>query len=284
MITDHAGWTGYHISDQRRPSAATAPAREVLVALDGSWYAERSLEVADALAAAAGLPLRLVALRATSTELSSTENYLSRVARRAPRVSGVTAEITPDVSASLAEAAEAGALVVMATHARHAVGEALFGSVADQVLQGTTRSILLVGPEAGVPDPTFATMLLPDDGGPGARGLRPVAQAWSEHLTSVPWVVQVLPATGPDPTLDVLEAAHVRGVATAMTPHAEWEVLHGADPAEEIVAFAADRRAALIAMSVPPRHRVALDAAGGVAVGVVRHAPCPVLAFGRVDP
>ena len=137
------------------------------------------------MAAASGLPLRLLTVRPTPADIPSAESYLARVARRAPRVSDLTVEIDSDVATSLAAAAADGALVVLATHARRAVGEVLFGSVADRVLRAADRPVLLVGPNAGVPDPTFATIVLPEDGGPGGRRLRPHAQAWSEHLSAV---------------------------------------------------------------------------------------------------
>lgn len=84
MTTDHAGWTGYHINLRHRPDRTTAPAHELVVALDGSICAERSLEVADALAAAADLPLRLVTVRPSTAEITSTEAYLSRVPAGCP--------------------------------------------------------------------------------------------------------------------------------------------------------------------------------------------------------
>ena len=281
MITDHAGWTGYHVNLRSHPDPSTAPATELVVALDGGFFAERSLEAADALAAASGLPLRLVTVRPTPADLPSAESYLARVARRAPRVSDLTVEIDSDVATSLAAAAAGGALVVMATHARRAVGEVLFGSVADEVLRAADRPVLLVGPNAGVPDPTFSTIVLPEDGGPGGRRLRPHAQAWSEHLAAVAWVIQVVSIPADIPRTDVLEAAHVKRVATSLGRSAEWEVLRSADPAAQIVDFAADRRSGLIALSIPARHRVGPDVAGGVALQVVRHAPCPVLALGQ---
>ena len=153
----------------QRIDAAVA---ELVVALDGSASAERSLEVADASAAAADLPLRLLAVRPSAADVSSTESYLARVARRAPRVSDLTVDIATDAAVALAAAVEDGALVVLATHARRALGEVVFGSVADRVLQAASRPVLLVGPQAAVPDPMFDTMVVPDRGGPRLpRGL-----------------------------------------------------------------------------------------------------------------
>jgi nucleotide-binding universal stress UspA family protein len=283
MISDHAGWTGYHVKPGRHPDPSTAPACELVVALDGSVSAERSLEVADALAAAAELPLRVVTVRPNATDIASTESYFGQVTRRVPRVSEVTVDHSTDVADALAAAAGDGALVVLATHARRALGNVVFGSVADRVLHVSDRPVLLVGPNAGVSDPMFTTMVVPDDGGEGSRRLRPLARAWSEHLGAVPWIVQVLSGQGADPAMEVLEAAHVEYVARHFGPEAEWDVLHGTDPAERIVTFAGDRRAGLIAMAVPGRHRVGPDICGGVALQVIRGAPCPVLALGRAD-
>lgn len=282
MVVDHTGWTGYHLSFRERPDPGAAPVREVLVALDGSQAAERSLEPADALAAAAGLPLHLVTVRSTRADHLAARSYLDRVARRAPRASDLTVEIAADVARPLGELAEEGSLVVLATHARHSVGEVVFGSVADQVLRRTQRPVLLVGPNAGVGDPRFSTIVLPDDGGTGATQVRPHAEMWCDHLEAVPWVVQVLPVHDGE-SADTFEAAHVEAIAERLGPKAAWEVLHGADPAEELVAFAAGLPAGMIALSVPPRHRVGPDVTGGVALRVVRHASCPVLALRRVD-
>ena len=279
MITDHAGWTGYHVNLRGHPDPATAPATELVVALDGSFFAERSLEAADALAAASGLPLRLVMVRPTPADIPSAESYLARVAHRAPRVSDLTVEIGPDVATPLAAAAADGALVVMATHARRAVGEVLFGSVADEVLRATDRPVLVGRPERR----RSRSHLLHDRAPGGRRGrgrrLRPHAQAWSEHLAAVAWVIQVVSIPGDISRTD-LEAAPVKRVATSLGKSAAWEVLRGGDPAEQIVDFAADRRSGLIALSVP-RHRFGPDVLGGVALQVVRHAPCPVLALGQ---
>ena len=83
--------------------------------------------------------------------------------------------------------------------------------------------------------------------------------------------------------MEVLEAAHVMDVARRFGPRAEWDVLHDTDPAARIVTFVGERRAGLIAMAVPGRHRVGPDVGGGIALQVVRHAPCPVLALGRAE-
>jgi nucleotide-binding universal stress UspA family protein len=281
MITDHAGWTGYHVHPTR-PDRSTAPASRIVVALDGSAHAERSLETADALAAAAALPLHLVGVRGDAADLASAHGYLNRVARRAPRVGEVSVELGVDAAGHLAGLAEDGALVVLATHARGALGDVLFGSVADSLLRQATRPVLLVGPSAGVPDPSFATVVVPDDAGVGAWHVREHAAAWARHLDAVAWAVQVLPIASVGPVTDVLEAANVERVAKELGPGAAWEVLHGTDPAGEIVRFAQQRHAGMVAMTVAPRHRVGPDIAGGVALQVIRHAPCPVLAMGRV--
>ncbi len=281
MNTDHAGWTGYHVNPSVPADTGTAPASRIVVALDGTAYAERALEAADALSAAAGLRMHLVAVRGDQADLTSTHGYLNRVARRAPRVSDLLVEIGTDVAGHLSGLAEAGALVVLATHARGPVGDVLFGSVADAVLRQTRRPVLLVGPEAGVPDPEFATMVVPDDAGVGGWRLQEHASAWAQRLRAVPWVVQVLPTEASGQMTDVLEAANVERVAKELGPMAEWEVLHGAEPAERIVRFAREHDAGLIAMTVPPRHRFGPDVAGGVALEVIRRAPCPVLALAR---
>ncbi len=281
MITEHVDWTGYHVNPGGTPDLATSPVSRIVVALDGSASAERSLEAADALAAAAGLPLDLISVRGDQADLASAAAYLRRVARRAPRVSELLIEVGTDVAAHLAGLAENGALVVVATHARGALGDVLFGSVADSLLRQTTRPILLAGPSAGVPDPSFATVVVPDDADVGAWHLREYAAAWAQHLDAVAWAVQVLPIASAGLLTDGLDATNVQRVAKELGSGAAWEVLHGADPADEIVQFADQHHAGMIAMTVTTRHRIGTDIAGGVALQVIRRAHCPVLAIGR---
>ena len=282
MTREHTGWTGYHVNPTRpEPKAGSAPASRLVVALDGTDFAERSLETADALSAASGLPLHLVRVCGDEADLAEADVDLRRAARRTPRVTQVALEIGTDVAGHLAGLAETGALVVLATHARGAVGDVLFGSVADVLLRETSRPVLLVGPEAGVPDPHFSTLVVPDDAGEGAWRVRDEARTWSELLGAVPLAVQVLPTAAPAHATDVLESAHIQSVAKELGAGAEWEVLHGDEPAERIVELARERNAGLIAMTVTPRHRIGPDIAGGVALHVIRHAPCAVLALGR---
>jgi nucleotide-binding universal stress UspA family protein len=283
MSLEHAGWSGHHLKLRHHSHPDGAPATELVVALDGSAFAERAIDVADALAAASGLPLRLVAVRSSPADLSATESYLARIARHRARVTDVSVAITDDVAAGLVGELAHGGLLVLATHARRAVGEVLVGSVADRLLASVDRPLLLVGPAAGAPDPDFATIVVPDDGGVHSAALRPHVIAWCEHLQAVPWVVQALPITNVDPELGVLESAHVRRVAKLLGPSAGWEALHGSDPAADIVTHATECRAGLIAMAVPARHRFGADVGGGVALQVVRHAPCPVLALSREE-
>ena len=283
MTEDHTGWTGYHVNPAGQPDLTTAPAARIVVALDGPAHAERSLEVADAHAAAAGLPLHLVRVCGDRADFAETDAYVARVARRTPRVSGMAVEIGVDPAGHLSGLVESGALLVLATHARGPIGEVLFGSVADAVLHHVRRPVLLVGPAAGVPDPAFTTMVVPDDAGVGAWRLRERAAAWALHLGAAPCAVQVVPSELLGRSTDVLETADLRRAAEELGPNATWEVLDGGGPAERIVEFAREQNAGLIAMTVTPRHRLGPDIAGGVALHVIRRSPCPVLALGRTE-
>jgi nucleotide-binding universal stress UspA family protein len=143
--------------------AASSPTfRRVLVPLDGSRLAEASLPLAFRLAEACdatlvllhviekGAPARIHGERHL-TSSQEAEAYLTEVARQLA-VGGRTVELhthevpVGDVAASVASHAEEHAvdLTILCTHGEGGIREALWGSIAQQVLQRSTRPVLLV--------------------------------------------------------------------------------------------------------------------------------------------
>jgi nucleotide-binding universal stress UspA family protein len=163
--------------------------RSLVVPLDGSPFGEHALPLALAIARRAGASVRLVHVHSPlesscdpgrlypdgaldAWRQRSRREYLDGLLRRLERVAAVP--VTPvltqgrEVPTSLAEAAGATDLVVMATHGRGPLGRLWHGSVADALLRRVTAPLLLVrGHEAPADltgDPAVRHVLIPLDG------------------------------------------------------------------------------------------------------------------------
>jgi len=118
--------------------------------LDLEPHGDRALPIARRLAAAGGIPLELVTVSspAVSEELDCYE--LRRRGRAADTRWTATILHDNDPAAAIVGfvAARPGALVVMATKARSAIGELLLGSVSEGLLSHADGPFLLIGPHA----------------------------------------------------------------------------------------------------------------------------------------
>ena len=148
-------------------SEAHVPFAVIMVALDGSPFAERALPLATALARHAGKPAQIELVHVHDSGVYAAnapaldpglENEraaemsvdLEAVARRLAQ--DTTLHVTAatlrgrDVAQSLAShAAERGAdLLVMTTHGRSGIKRAFLGSVAEQILRITQVPVLVV--------------------------------------------------------------------------------------------------------------------------------------------
>lgn len=176
-------------------------------------------------------------------------------------------------------------LLYMATHARGAVGERLFGSVAAHVMREAGVPVLLSGPrlksEHRVSD--VKTVLVCLGGSEVSERMiehaAPIAKAANGALR----LIQALPAEAGElaRSADASEAGYLgraaRSVAAKYGIEVDWEVLHGDDAARAIVDYARIEPGALIAMTTHGRSGVNQLVAGSVAHAVIEHADCPVL-------
>jgi nucleotide-binding universal stress UspA family protein len=268
----------------------------VVVPLDGSEHAVRAVGPARALAEATGAWLRLVTTR-WDNEVDHARQHLEHEAAALgfDRVETVVVHDRSAPEAILVESREAGSVVCMATHGRGGVRQMVLGSVAEAVLRGSSRPILLVGPsvERGVWQ--FAqwflhgNLLVALDGSKISEVILPVAADWAGLLELREWMVQVLPPStdaGIDAPERQTESAYVRNVARGM--HAadspsQWEILHAPDAAEALIAYACRLPATMVAMATHGRTGLARVALGSVAMRVVHHSPCPVLVLRPAD-
>jgi nucleotide-binding universal stress UspA family protein len=262
-----------------------APFRTILVPMTLDPESERALPHAQRLAELCGVGLVLTTWSFDDGEAALAQHRLEEIAASLPGGVRVDARSTgePGPAASILRAAERnGALIVMATHAPTAVGEMLLGSTAQEVLRAGGDPLVLVGPRAEAPRPGSAGPVVACvDGSDLAESALPVAVAFATRIGAPLELVEVL-----DPELvdalaangrDVLESGYLASTITAIPAALRpvYEVLHGR-PAHAIVDHAGTR-AELVAVATHGRSGATKALLGSVAMGVVRHARCPVL-------
>ena len=281
----------------------------VMVALAGTAASEAALPVAMRVARAVGAGLHLVrvfdvqedaiiassglvgAFDATQDLAADMEAALERTAARVEAAGfDATAALLPrdDVPRTLlAEARRVDARVlVMATHARGAIGRALLGSVTDRVMKETDRPIILVPPSAvpaALPDAEdreLQRVLVPLGDSPGAERAAEVLLTLPhrEQLEVVLLHAEGGAARGgahPDSTAmaDRLARAGIRAQARTVTMRST----ESRAVADAITAAARDADADLIAMTTCWRTGLARLGHHCTADAVVRTASQPVL-------
>lgn len=260
--------------------------KTVVVPLDGSTFAERALRPAAEVARRAGAHVVVMTARYGGVVVEPMR-YLEEAARAAgieePEPVVVEGRLAAGAIASVAcEHPEAA--VVMTTHARDKLRQALFGSVAEEVLGAASTPALLVGPSVPDEPMELAELIVCLDGSTRARAILPFAAAWARdlHLDLVLLrVSEPEPASTmhePDPS--ARDLADLQRDASDLEPiggSIRCEVLHRESAAEAIVEFAHRHPRALLALTTHGRTGFARVAAGSVAIAVVRDARTPVL-------
>lgn len=260
----------------------------VIVPLDGSPLAERALQPAAEVARATGAaltPLMVLHDEASDRQLSYAQEKAAAmgVATQPPYLVQAA-----DAAECIANAGEApGSLLVMTTHGSSGLRRAVLGSVAEKALRLLSRPMLMVGPGYR-PDTPIAggTLMVPVDGSEPAESILPTVADWVRALDLHPWVVTVQDPNADGSAVEVAshgdigESSAARRVAQdleALGASAQWEVLHGAHPADPIVTTALSLPASLIAMTTHGRTGLARIAVGSTAAQVLHDCPCPVL-------
>jgi len=266
--------------------------RSVIVPLDGSELASRALESAALAAARAGSAVRLV-MRPDPGGEAEAGAHLGAAAARLGHLE-VTTEIVRGAPARAIVAAAARRpepVVWMSTHGRGALGAALVGSIAEQVVARATMPVVLVGPEVRADRPMAVgdEILLCSDGSPESAAAVPVVVDLARALGLRVVVTEVVgpeeEVAGPGETVvdEVGRAAADRcaalaGVLTAAgVDDVQVEVGHGADAAASIAHRARRHPVALVAMATHGRTGLRRVVMGSVALRTVHLSPCPVV-------
>ena len=189
--------------------------------------------------------------------------------------------------AILIVADEPETVVCMSTHGRGGLGQAVLGSVAEEVVRHARWPLLLVGPSLEPGAWQFAAwfsdgkLMVPVDGSATSEAVVPAASEWARLLDLQPSVIEVLPApigVRMEREMPESDAVHrvVEALASVSRPP-RGEVLQGEDVAASLLDYANGLPATLIAMTTHGRTGISRVTFGSVTMRVVHHSPCPVL-------
>jgi nucleotide-binding universal stress UspA family protein len=264
--------------------------KSLVVPVDGGEVAERAVPVAASLARRADAEVVVVLASAPGRDTEGDETYLGMVVDRFP-TSVACRRILDlgdgDVAQVILEEAAAApdAVVVMATHGRTSMGELVVGSIADDVLREATVPVVLVGPHCGPATDLGGRFVVAVDGSDRDEVLIDAAARWAAATSASAVAVHVVVPSGIDAGIAVGVGDHVaRDAAEAMrrrgTLATDVTVLE-ANAASGIVQYAADHLATAVLIGHRRRGRIGRVVLGSQALGVVRHARCPVVVVPR---
>jgi len=178
-----------------------------------------------------------------------------------------------------------GTLVAMCSHGRSGAMQALFGSVALQVLRSLGEPLVVFRPQADGPPALsrVGQIVLPLDGSELSETIVPQAAALAKWLGAKVVVVSVLEQSArPEPGVpasDVQEANYVRSKAREIAERwgvpVSWEVLHG-DAKQAIPDYVRGLGDAMLAMTTHGRTGLRSVLAGSVTAQCLRDAQVPV--------
>jgi nucleotide-binding universal stress UspA family protein len=185
--------------------------KHILIPLDGSRLAEAVLPASTMLARGTGARVTLVHVLERNaparvhgdrhlTAVPEAAAYLEEIAARLTDSDGLTVDVhvhnvaEANVTASIAgHAAELRAdLVVLATHGS-GFREAVFGSIAQQVIGTGETPVLIIHPEAAPMAPALRKLAVPLDGEAGHDTSLPVAEALAAQFGAALELVTVVP-------------------------------------------------------------------------------------------
>ncbi|MFB1066702.1 universal stress protein [Natrinema sp. H-ect4] len=270
---------------------------DILVATDGSDIAANAASMGISLARRFGGEIHALAIaeerRDNAARRSKREADAEAIAAQARQAdceadaivrSGRPADEIP------ATATEVGAdLIVLGTHGRTGLSQALLGSVALEVLREARQPVLTVGPDAALEGPELDDVLLATDGWSGSR-------AATEHAISL--------ADSADARLHALYAVDVNFDAPeqreAFEEHGKKTMTAVADRAEErgvevtrtvvdgsahevILEYAADADVDLLVMGTESKTTLERLVVGSVSQRVVPNASVPVVTVRTID-
>ena len=255
-------------------------------------------EISRSVSAAEGLFLD----RLLEDQSRGSAEYLAKIAKSLPAVAVTTRGEKGDAAEAIIEtaAADKDTLIVMATHGRSGLNRFLLGSVAEKVLRATSNPLLLVKaaePIVTAGEAPLTSIIVPLDGSELAEKVLPSVEELAKKLALEVMLIRAFAipygaySTGDgfyDPvnleaflaqlrteTFDYLErkTEQLKRNGVASVSFVAKEGL-GAD---EIIKFAREIPANIVAMSTHGRSGIKRWVLGSVTETVVRHSGDPVL-------
>lgn len=163
--------------------------------------------------------------------------------------------------------------VVMASSGRTLLHPGYIGSAAEYVVRHAANPVLILGPCNHTRLADVSRVVAACDGSPVSEQVLPDAARLSDELGVALWIVTALGLEQPLLTgSSEQESNYVRRLATGLA--AEWDVLHGANPAQSIVDW---EPSAMIAMTTHGHGGFRRLRLGSVTAAVIRHATGPLL-------
>jgi nucleotide-binding universal stress UspA family protein len=264
---------------------------KILVCLDGSPLAEKILPLAQTIAGSKGSRVVLLRVVENSEELLAEESYMR--ARASVLGASIRFLISSDPAIGIVEELEKNprAMAAMTTHGRTAWGEALLGSVAQKVVRGAKRPVLLyrARPDNSAVPATISTLIVAVDGSEFSEKIIPAAVEVAKSLNSRITLVQALPAESAAqaaraniPLGDVLESSYLQTTAAEIKKRYQiepsWDVLHG-EAGDAICRYVNGMKDTLLAMTSHARGGVERVVFGSVAAACIRKAGVPMLIY-----
>jgi nucleotide-binding universal stress UspA family protein len=247
----------------------------LIVALDFTETSDRMLPMVGGLAHRGDLPIRLVTTGSPTLE----EYDLVDLSARARRVHGcpVTSIVIHDGDPAddLAEFAERhrGGLVCLASHGRTAIGELLFGSMAEDLLRRHVGPMFTIGP--GVPDDYALgdNLLVAVDKSVLRTPLLAAAIRWAATFGGT---VELFEAVTRGSSLVPIAPTEELRAARELIPTAALTVVESHDPVRAI-GEAAMASGSVIAVATRARTGVERAVLGSVTAELLRWSSTPLL-------
>lgn len=266
--------------------------KHILVPLDGSPFSEEIIPYATGLAARHGTELQFLHVIDKASHQDEGASYIDRVAA-IHKAQGKCLLTSDDVAQAVLKEfdQQPDTLLAMTSRGYSGLAEVLLGSVAQRVMRGAQRPVLMYHPTGkrlpGDSSVRLNRVILPLDGSTLTETMADDAARFALWIGAD---LEVVTAVGPGSAATVgepsggemasLESGYVRSKANQLGKQhgveVQWDVLHG-DPAEAIAGHVGNRRDVILAMAT--RRQGALEAAllGSITAGCLRKAGVPIL-------
>ena len=284
--------------------------KKILAPLDGSELAEVALPYAEGLAAGLGSEITLIHVCSSekSEDYHTHEAYIQKMTEtikqrvEAEGIKVMSAHLVGHTAEQIVDYADREdiGLIVMATHGRSGIRRWVLGDVASKVVRATNRPVALIRAEGARPDVretgVVRKALVPLDGSKESEAIIPHIEELASRLEaevvllhvmaptyfvySIPGESIQMPFTPEDMERFKAKAEHYLETVIAALKNrginARAEVAVGA-AADEIIRFADEIQADIVAMSTHGRSGISRWAFGSTADKVLHAGNIPVL-------